>query len=138
MQRSNQAGFSAVELMISLFIAVAFIASGYQLYSVIIKDGASARHRTQASNIAYTYLRKYANQPSGNCSTSYLMLPKPVLSADEVKLLPQLAGPPPKAAEVSVLTSCPYGTSSTIWRITVTVKYGSPQKEVSHAIFSSL
>lgn len=141
-EQTEQSGFSAVELMISLFIAVAFIASGYQLYSVIVKDGATARYRAQASNIAYTNLRKYANQPSGNCTTGYTITPTPTLTANEIKSLPQLdsltTGGNPRPAELSVATSCPYGTSSSIWRITVTIKYGSPQKEVSHAIFSSL
>lgn len=134
MMEQKQAGFSAVELMISLFIAVAFLASGYQLYGVIVKDGASTRYQAQASNIAYAAMRKYASQPNGNCVASTAPSPAPTLTADELKLLPAR---PSGAAQLVVAFSCPYGTSSNVWRVTATVRYGNPQKEVSHATFTA-
>jgi len=51
-------GFTSVELLVTLFVAVAFLMSGYQLYNMIIKDGGEARARAKASNIAYKYLQQ--------------------------------------------------------------------------------
>ena len=53
--QSNQSGFTAVELLITLFIAVAFIATGYQLYTAILKDSAETRNQANASNIVKTF-----------------------------------------------------------------------------------
>ena len=134
MIKQAQSGFSTVELMISLFIAVAFLASGYQLYSVIMKDGATTRYQAQASNIAYAAMRKYTTQPSGNCISTTTPSPAPVLSPEDTKLLPAL---PSGAPQLIIAFSCPYGADSNIWRITATVRYGNPQKEVSHATFTA-
>lgn len=127
-RHSRQGGFSAVELMVSLFIAVAFITTGYQLYSVVVNDGAATRQRAQASNAAYSYLRALSGTPTGNCSTGYTFSPTPTLTAAE-------RGQIAENATLSVTTSCPYGTSNNIWRITAKVTYGTPSQEVSHAIF---
>jgi prepilin-type N-terminal cleavage/methylation domain-containing protein len=72
---SSQAGFSAVELLITLFIAAAFVATGYQLYSVIIQDGEAAREQAKASNIAYDNLRRYSPQATSPCSTVTHLFP---------------------------------------------------------------
>lgn len=128
MTYSATPGFSAVELMISMFIAVAFIASGYQLYSVIIKDGSEVNYRTQASNIAYSYLRQYGTQPSGNCvakSTQTI-----TMTASEKATLPN-------NAKAYYDYTCPYGTGSSVWRITTKVTYGTPTQEIAHALFIS-
>lgn len=130
-QRAHEQGFSAVELMVSLFIAVAFIATGYQLYSVVVTDGAATRQRAQASSIAYSYLRTLSDKPTGACQTDYTFSPTPVLTTAERSQLPE-------NATLSATTSCPYGTTSNIWRITVKITYGSsPQQEISHAIFAT-
>ncbi len=56
---TSSKGFSTIELLVTLFIAAAFLVSGYQLYSVIIKDGGETRQQAIASNKAYEYLQKY-------------------------------------------------------------------------------
>lgn len=130
MRQPAQQGFSAVELMISLFIAVAFITTGYQLYSVIIKDGAAASQRTIASNIAYGHLRQLADRPAGNCINNYNFSPKPTLSSDEQAQLPE-------SAVLTSVTSCPYGNGSSVWRVAIGITYGTPTQEVAHALYVS-
>lgn len=124
-KRSTESGFSAVELLITLFVAVAFIATGYQLYSIIINDGGEARFRARASNIAYDNLRRYAPQATDPCTT---FTPTPAAT------IPANSGL--SNASISVQPSCPYGATA-LTKIQVTVKYGNdtPQKEVVHAIF---
>ena len=62
-----QNGFTVVELLITLFIAAAFLVSGYQLFNLIIKDGGQTRAESRASNVAYDYLRKYSSSAVFPC-----------------------------------------------------------------------
>lgn len=121
-KHESQSGFSAIELMISLFIAVAFIGAGYQLYSVILKDGSDAKLRARANDIAYDKLRDYSTQATNPCSviTPSATLPNPS----------NLPSP-----TISASITCPYGTSDPISKVSVTVRYDTPQKEVTHASF---
>lgn len=123
-QRPLETGFTAVELLITLFIAVAFIGTAYQLYSIIIDDGGTARARTQASNIAYTALRRYAPQATNPCSV-ITAAPTPTIPSDSTL----------SAASISVTFSCPYGLAAATTKVQVSVKYGSPQEEVVHALY---
>jgi Tfp pilus assembly protein PilV len=124
---SNQSGFSAVELLISLFIAVAFVGAGYQLYALIIKNGSEARLRSRADNIAYETMRTYAPQATDPCS---IVTPNPD-PADP----PATGSNGLPAATIDVTFSCPYGTSARTTKILVRILYDTPQKEVSHATF---
>lgn len=121
---SSESGFSAVELLITLFIAVAFIGTGYQLYSIIINDGGAARARARASNIAYDNLRRYSPQATNPCSV-FTPTPNPAIPANS-----GLAN-----AAITVTISCPYTTSTTVTKVQVSVTYGTPQQEVVHAAY---
>jgi len=125
MIKSLQAGFSAVELLITLFIGVAFIATGYQLYSVITSNGAEVRLRATASNVAYQNLQRYVNLSTNPCVATNSPSPTPTI--------PSGSGLP--SASISVSMSCPYGTTIAITKVSVSVKYGSPQQEVVHATY---
>lgn len=119
----SQTGFSAVELLITLFIAVAFIGTGYQLYSIIINDGGAARMRARASNIAYDNLRRYTPQATNPCSV-FTPTPTPTIPANTLA-----------NATITVTVSCPYTTAVSVTKVQVSVRYGSPQQEVVHALF---
>jgi Tfp pilus assembly protein PilV len=121
----TQAGFSAVELLISMFIAVAFIAAGYQLYSVIVKDGSDARYQARASALAYENLRTYSATASSPCVASTPVAP--TIPATGPTGLP--------SATMYITLTCPYGASDLTTKVSVRITYGSPQKEVTHAIF---
>jgi len=123
-KNSLQAGFSAVELLITLFIAAAFIGVGYQLYSIIIDDGSEARQRAVASNTAYALLRRYSPQATDPCS-SITPTPSPAIPS----------GTALSNASATVTYACPFGTSASTTKVTVSVKYGNPQQEVIHATY---
>jgi Tfp pilus assembly protein PilE len=119
----TESGFTAVELLVTLFVAVAFLATGYQLYTVIIESGGTARTQAKASNIAYAALRKYAPQAV-----------KPCVASSPAATIP--AGSLPTPNSISVDISCPGGTGTTTTsKIQVTVTYGSPSEQVVHALF---
>ncbi|MDT4837103.1 hypothetical protein FQZ97_708270 [compost metagenome] len=129
---SSQQGFSAVELLITLFVAVAFIATGYQLYSTIVKDGGEARFRARASNLAYENLRR-ASDTTPTCSAT------PAVSNPSV--------PSGSGLDTPVMTqtiSAPQGCSGSSWqdrvmKVEITVTYGpqSDRQEVTHAVYVS-
>lgn len=126
-KNSNQAGFSAIELMISLFIAVAFIGAGYQLYTLIVKDGGEARLRSRANSIAYETLRTYSSQATSPCTTP-TPTPTPTLpSPTSPTGLPN--------ATIQVTFTCPYGSTDNTSKLTVKILYGTPQQEVIYASF---
>ena len=53
-----QAGFSAVELLITIFVGAIFIFAGYQLYSVVTQGNQEASDFSIANSLAISYLRK--------------------------------------------------------------------------------
>lgn len=119
------AGFSAIELLITLFVGAAFIGAGYQLYSISLKDGNDARLRAQASSIAYSNLRTASPKATNPCSAQSFSGTVPANSG--------LTNP-----TASIGITCPYGTSSSVSKISVTLTYGSgSQLEVTHALYVS-
>lgn len=123
---TTQAGFSAVELLITIFIAAAFVASGYQLYVAVVRNGADARNQTTASNVAYSYIRQYSPLTTSPCTA---VTPTPAPTIPSGTDLPN--------ASITASITCPYPGSSGTSLVTVTVSYGStsPQKQVQHAIY---
>lgn len=108
--RQHEQGFSTVELLIALFIAAAFIATAFELFSVVMEDGNETRLRARAGNVAHENVRRNVSKATVPCSVDP--------EADTVKPddLPQIS--------VAVGFSCPYGTESRTTRITATVQYG--------------
>lgn len=119
----GEQGFSAIELLIALFIAATFIFTGYQLYSVVLADGSNARLRSRASNVAYENLQKYAPNTTSPCTV--LSPITPTAPSD----LP--------AATVTVTFSCPYGTSSATTSVQADVSYGftTPKEVVTEVLY---
>lgn len=123
-QQNTQAGFSAVELLITLFIGVAFMATCYQLYAIVNNNGGDVRAQARASSVAYRYLQEYRSKATGPCTilTQYPAVPENTGLGN---------------ANITAKIECPYGTSSTVSRVEVSVRYGDPQEEVTHATYVS-
>lgn len=122
---SHAAGFSAVELLVTLFIAAAFLLAGYQLYAAIVRDSGDARQRTRASNIAYDYLRRYAASAPAICS------PSTPVNNTSLSPIPDGLG----MAVVTVQISCPNSGLTRLKKIQTTVRYTASGEEVQHAIY---
>lgn len=124
---SSSKGFSTIELLVALFIGAAFIGVGYQLYAIVLRDGANARQQATASDLAYQILRQQSANAPPSCTTP-----------GSTSLTPANPGLPTPFS-VTVSTKCPYPTSGTtggmITNYTVKVTYG--QKEVSHAMYAA-
>lgn len=121
---TKQSGFTTVELLITLFIAAAFLMSGYQLYSLIIKDGGDARATAKASNVAYDYLQRYKPSATNPCTVQTPLNNSSITVATL------------SSVTVTVAITCPYGsTTPSISKVQVTLKYGSPQQIISNGTY---
>lgn len=100
----HQDGFTAVELLITLFIASVFLFAGYQLYTQVLKDAADADKTARISNIAYERMRKEAGVVSaafpGGCESA---------SEDTTVETPTVTGF--SAVTLTVVVDCPYSTT---------------------------
>lgn len=121
----RQTGFSAIELLITLFIAAAFLISGYQLYSLVIKDNSESRMQAKASNVSADYLKQYKSSATNPCTTQSPLTNAPI----------SVAGL--SSVSVTVSISCPYGSTS-VSKISVTTAYDNPQKTVTTATYVNL
>jgi hypothetical protein len=135
----RELGFTAVEVLITLFIAAVFIIAGYALYGVVIKDNGSTRAQTVASDLAYNYMRQYSASATKPCT---------VPSGFPLTLTPTVTG----LSNVSVTVSidCPYSgypttngtsgyvplaTQQSVSEILVTVNYNNPVQSLSNAVY---
>lgn len=123
MPHSNQAGFSAVELLITLVIASLFIIMGFQLYSVSIENGGDARREAAASALAYKKLRQMSTAGTGVATCPGT----PTITTANVDNN--------KAVQTTTI-SCPYPTTFPKIRMAnVKVKYNVSGTEISHAMY---
>jgi prepilin-type N-terminal cleavage/methylation domain-containing protein len=124
--QKNQDGFTVVELLITLFVAAAFLVSGYQLYNLIIKDSGQARADSRASSIAYDYMRRYSATVVSPCVASTPLTDASVTAGGLSNVL------------VTVAITCPYTATTTLSKVDVTVKYNTPQQVLEYATYVAL
>jgi prepilin-type N-terminal cleavage/methylation domain-containing protein len=123
MSNRKQEGFTAVELLVTLFVAAAFLIAGYQLFSLVIRDGGQARSESRAGNIAYDYLRRYTASLTNPCIAQTPLTDSPITITGLVDV------------RVSVAISCPIDTTPSLSKVTATVTYNNPVQTVSYATY---
>lgn len=118
-------GFTAVELLITLFVAAVFLASGYQLYSLILTDSGSIQSEASASNVAYDYLRKNSNAATNPCTES-----TPV--ANQALVIEGATN-----STISISVTCPQVDAPTLSQLVATITYtvGSETLTTKHATY---
>lgn len=120
---TTQEGFTAVELLITLFVAAAFLVAGYQLFNVVINDGGDTRAESRASNVSYDYLRRYSNAATNPCSDQ-----SPV--SDQVISVTDLTD-----VKVSIAITCPQSDAPALSKVESIITYGSPSNIVRYATY---
>lgn len=123
-QRAD-AGFTAVELLVTLFVAAAFLIAGYQLFSVVVRDGGATRSESKASNVAYDYLRQYETLATTPCTARSPLMNSPVTIEGVVD------------AVATVNITCPNSSTPDMSKIEVIVQYNNPREQVKHATFTN-
>lgn len=70
----NQQGFTVVELTVTIIVAAMFATMFYQLFVTIVQVGSTVRRDAGASDIAYSYLRRYQKSsdisPAPTCASN--------------------------------------------------------------------
>jgi len=121
--RNAQQGFTAVELLITLFVAAAFLVAGYQLFNVVIKDGGETRAESRASNVAYDYLRRYSNSATNPCTTTSPLSNQSVTVTDLTDVT------------VSIAITCPQTDAPTLSKVESIISYGNPANTLKYATY---
>lgn len=139
---NSQTGFTAVELLITLFIAAAFLLAGYQLSTQVLRDSTDADKVARVSLVTYEKLRKEvakvpAKPDNGVGCTTLSIPPDPdAIIADE-----QVSVDDVGTVTLSAIVSCPLGaaTSADLFLIRVTASYkdGQATKTLSHASYAN-
>lgn len=122
---SLQSGFTAVELLVTLFVAAAFLVAGYQLFSVVVREGGATRAEAKAANFAYEQLRRYSTYANAPCNTQTLQNNSPVTVEGLVNV------------RSTVLITCPTINSTSVSKIETIVRYNDPEQTVRYATYVS-
>lgn len=123
-----QSGFSAVELLITLFVAAAFIATGYQLYYAVIEASGETRSRALVHNSINSNIQFYtfANRENNSCAlfSYFANLPSSLNVSSETNA-------------VYATQTQPYSWSNKLCQITFQAKFrpvpGGQEEIVRHA-----
>ncbi|HEY8886050.1 MAG TPA: LamG domain-containing protein [Candidatus Microsaccharimonas sp.] len=122
----QQSGFTAVELLITLFVAAAFLIASYQLFNLVVKDGGATRAESRAANVAYDYLRQYAASSTTIPCTASSPLNSVPLSVDGLTNV-----------TIDVTVSCLPDAISSLSKVEADVTYNNPAQTVSYATYTS-
>ena len=121
--RPTEQGFSAVELLITLFVAVAFLVAGYQLFDVVIRNGGDVRAESRAANVAYSNLRQYSETAANPCTPSTPLSSSPITVDGLVDVT------------ISIFITCPQQDAASISKVEAVLSYGEVSKIVRYATF---
>ena len=124
--RQQQFGFTAVELLITLFVAAGFLIASYQLYNLIIKDGGSTRSESRAANVAYDYLRQYSASATTIPCTASTPLNNAPISVESLTNV-----------KITVAVVCLPDAPSSVSRVDVSITYNVPTQTLKYSTLTS-
>lgn len=118
-----QAGFTAVELLITLLIASMFLFSGYQLYTQVNRDGSDANKAARVSSLVSEKVRATIASSTATCGAS----------------IPNETKTETGVGSVTYVTSvtCPNPDTPTMRLVKVTATYDNPTKTLEHATYAN-
>ena len=132
--KTQQSGFTIVELLVTIITAVLFVGVFYQLFVVLVTVNADARNAAQASNLAYSNMRRYPTVASTSltCSGTSTYLKGSATPNLVTNNAYQELGP----VDETVIASFPYGCTAIydVVKLVSTVTYGKGLK-ISHATY---
>jgi hypothetical protein len=135
-QQLSSAGFSTVELLVTLFVAAAFVGAFYQLFVSTSQGSVETKRYATASALAYSNLNQFQSKPSGMaaCSTSYTYKP----SGFNPPITGSVNGLPGTVTQ-TVTASYPFtcGQNDDVIKVESSVTYGPSgnQTTVTHATY---
>lgn len=133
-----QRGFSAVEALLTLFIAAMFITIFSQLRVLLVQTNASVTQAATASSLAYSALRQITSKPSGFvCNNNSDLTVNASAPGWQVSSTTPATTALPKPITSTVVAFAPRGcAASQPILIKATIQYGSnPVRTISHATY---
>ncbi len=116
-------GFTAVELLVTLFVAAAFLIAGYQLFNVVMRDGGETRAQAAAANTAYAYLRQYSDSATNPCTPLAPLTDEPITVESLQKVT------------LTITIECIQSDAPSLSKITAIIKYNTPQKTLTYSTY---
>lgn len=135
-KRIFEAGFTAVELLITLFIAAVFLFAGYQLYVQVMRDAADADKTARVSNIVQERLREQLTTVSGQYPNGCVAASASTLNESQTI---QGIG----TLSLTIVTRCPIapatGSATDLFQATVTGSYndGGQTRTIQHSSYTN-
>ncbi len=124
---TTRGGFTTVELLVTLFIAVMMVVSGYQLYTAVNQRSGRVRTAAEASNLAYSRIRE---------NSDYIAVTNDCVAQAETGASSSVVTDTTLPGTVTVvIRRCKPFADSDITRVTALVRYDTPVKEVAHAVY---
>lgn len=151
MTRPNtpQAGFTVVEILITLLVAAVFTLAMYQLFGAINSAMSLARQKAIASELAYSYLRRYSGTGSDpatwfTCSTAsggantndYTVntnAPGQTLASGSLTNVSGLTGPISYSVRALAVYGCSGTNAGSPLRVEAVITYSPSARTVRHA-----
>lgn len=135
--KTNQAGFTLIEVLTTVVVALIFLLSAFQLVGTIQQLSITGNQMNVADALAYSNMRMYAN---GESPSTWFDCP----SDDTVKVLinksDAVSGLPSPVLQ-HVEATAPYGCTGTAaglpLRVESYVQYGPSNRKVTHATYVS-
>lgn len=122
----RQSGFTAVELLMTLFVAAAFLIASYQLFNLVVKDGGATRAESRAANVAYDYLRQYTASATTIPCTPSTPLSNAPISVDGLT-----------DVTINITVTCLPGAIASLSKVQADVTYNHPAQTVTYATYTS-
>jgi len=128
---TKQSGFTVVELLVTIVVAALFVGVFYNMFVILVGVNSNARNISQASNLAYSNMRRYPTAASTGltCSASSTNLVNTTgIDSD----YPDLG-----SVTETVTASYPYGCSAVygVIKLVSVVTYGTSVSKVSYATY---
>lgn len=160
---SRQAGFTTIELLVTILVTASLVATISQLLGFIGNLAVTAQNDEIASNVAYNNMRLYASGQQAKlwfvCNGDDASDTNTTIPFSDANKYPSTTGqqlinttytnaynnlPPPVV--VTVMATAPYGCGNDVQsglavpsnmpiRVISTVTYGSPSRKVVHATY---
>lgn len=112
----NRAGFTIIELLATVVVAILFTSIIFQLFSVSSQSGVATRKNTIANDIALKLLSQY---PTTQSITGSAACPATPINQSFINQTASYIG----KYDYTINFSCPYSSTPSITRIIVTLDY---------------
>lgn len=115
MNGTRKAGFTAVELLITLFVAFALLMSGYLLSSIVVNESGEMRAALRATAAARKYANQYQPAVGTSCVAATPLDNQPVTVSGIADV------------RVTVTVTCPNSAVPNVSRVLSSVHYNDNQ-----------